>query len=316
MGIHYNPLDGSWYAPNGTVFAIMYTKDYSASEKYEDGEKFTDSRLKASLYAMRFGFFQDIGSVRTQGSIIQPFGSVGVDRNIMSPVFNAIGQPVDKNGDPTGNPAAMLYTQSSLHFSSTGLADTELNYIVAPLMWGEGMKNGYLNFVLSVFVPTGQYDAKSPVNLGNNRFTFRPMVGVGQLVAPFHFDVLFGIDYHMDNDDYTYAGNAGLVSGNTLEQDMETFAEIHVTMFLSAETRSYISASFGGVWGGKQTAKKDGNSTVVQGELETYTASVTIGTQLARHFGIYGYYAQDLSAKNGFKGNEFGLRLGLVRLPN
>jgi hypothetical protein len=299
MGIRYNPLDGAWYAPSGTLFAIMYAKQYSSSESYEDGEKSTDTHVSSNIGVVRLGFFQDIGKIRTQGSVILPFGAANVDRKID---MSAAGVPVPLNA----------------HYSSTGLADAEINYIIRAAVWGEGTANdGYIALGASVFAPIGEYSTSSPVNLGKNRWAFRPLAGVGQNFGAVHIDLFVGADFFMDNNNYTV--DAALLNPQnehfTLKQNPEMWSEVHATLFLSAENRTYISASFGGVWAGAQKAEKDGVRIDVSGGKETYTARMTIGTTLTRHYSLYAYYAQDLSATNGNKGNEFGIRLGLIQLP-
>jgi hypothetical protein len=296
MGIRYNPLDGAWYAPADTLFAIMYGKHYSSSATFESGKKDTSKSVAQNIAVVRLGFFKDLGDLRTQGSVILPFGSAAVDANV-----------------PTSQTGGLFP-----HYSSTGLADAEFNYLISPLSWNEGTANsGYMDIGLSVFAPIGEYSDNSPVNLGKNRWAFRPLIGGGQNFGPIHIDLFGGADIFMDNENYTRgAGAPGAEKGTTLSQELEYFAEVHATMFLSATTKSYISASFGGVWGGAQEAEGKADTYRVSGDQETYTARLTIGTSLTRHFSFYCYYAQDLSAVNGQLGNEFGIRLGLVRLPN
>jgi hypothetical protein len=301
MGIRYNPLDGAWYAPADTLFAIMYGKHFSSSESFTDGNQSRDLTVTQDVAVLRLGFFKDIAGIRTQGSVIFPFGSATADRKVDLSALSP-----------------QLVVPLNARFSSTGLADAEINYIIRGAAWGEGGANaGYFDIGGSIFAPIGEYSDNSPVNLGTNRWAFRPLIGMGQNFGPIHLDLFGGADIFMDNDQYT--NNAGTLAASkdyTLSQDPELFAEFHATMFLSATNKTYISASFGGVWDGAKTAEKGNSEVKVLGDQETYTARLTIGTSLTKHFSFYTYYAQDLSAVNGNKGNEFGIRLGLIRLPN
>lgn len=63
---------------------------------------------------------------------------------------------------------------------------------------------------LQVSVPTGQYDSTKLVNIGLNRFSFTPEVGVSKAIGPWTLELAGGATFYTDNDNYFF--------GNTRSQ--------------------------------------------------------------------------------------------------
>ncbi len=59
---------------------------------------------------------------------------------------------------------------------------------------------------LQMSVPTGQYDPTKVVNIGMNRFSFTPEVGVSKAIGPWTLELAAGATLYTDNDDY-FSGN-------------------------------------------------------------------------------------------------------------
>ena len=64
---------------------------------------------------------------------------------------------------------------------------------------------------LQVSVPTGQYDPSKLVNIGTNRWSFKPEVGVSKAVGPWTLEFSAAVTLYTDNTDF--------LGGNTRSQD-------------------------------------------------------------------------------------------------
>ena len=101
----------------------------------------------------------------------------------------------------------------------SGLADPRLrvswNLVGAPSMSLEQYRGWRQDLIiglsLSVFAPIGRYESDKLLNLGNNRWVFRPEFGLSKALGHFVFEFSAGLSLYTDNNDYF--GN------NTREQD-------------------------------------------------------------------------------------------------
>jgi hypothetical protein len=64
---------------------------------------------------------------------------------------------------------------------------------------------------LQVTVPAGQYDPNKLVNIGTNRWSFKPEVGLSKAWKPWTLELAAGAAFYTDNDDF--------LGGKTREQD-------------------------------------------------------------------------------------------------
>ncbi len=89
---------------------------------------------------------------------------------------------------------------------------------------------------LEVTVPIGEYFEDRLVNLGSNRWVFRPMIGIVHTRGKWDFEATASAWFYGDNDDYQFAGR-------TLEQDPMYAIQLHLIhtfrpgLWASAECR-------------------------------------------------------------------------------
>lgn len=90
---------------------------------------------------------------------------------------------------------------------------------------------------LMVVAPTGQYDSTKLVNLGSNRWAFKPEVGVSQPLERWFFEAYAGVWFFTDNDRY--------FGGTRREQQSVTALQAHVSytfrprLWLAADVTYY-----------------------------------------------------------------------------
>ncbi|HEY2676634.1 MAG TPA: transporter [Steroidobacteraceae bacterium] len=59
-----------------------------------------------------------------------------------------------------------------------------------------------LGVSLTVVAPTGQYDPSRLINIGSNRWSFRPEMGVSWPLGPWFLEGIAGVTFFTDNNDY------------------------------------------------------------------------------------------------------------------
>ncbi len=114
----------------------------------------------------------------------------------------------------------------------SGLADSRLrvsyNLYGAPALTLEEHQNWHQDLLVGVslqmIVPTGQYDDDKAVNLGSNRWAFKPEIGVSKAFGKFILELDTALTIYTDNDDY--------LDGKTREQDPLFAAQAHLVYSL------------------------------------------------------------------------------------
>lgn len=97
--------------------------------------------------------------------------------------------------------------------SRTGLADSgmrlSVNLCGAPALslqeFRKYQQDTIVGVSLFVTVPTGQYDPSRLINLGTNRWSFKPELGVSKALGAWTLEAAAGVTFYTDND--TFAGN-------------------------------------------------------------------------------------------------------------
>lgn len=90
---------------------------------------------------------------------------------------------------------------------------------------------------LTIAAPTGEYDPSKLINIGSNRWAFKPEVGVSQPIGRWFLEASAGVWLFTDNDDY--------FGGRRREQDPITAVQAHVSytfrprLWLAADATYY-----------------------------------------------------------------------------
>jgi hypothetical protein len=135
----------------------------------------------------------------------------------------------------------------------SGLGDIRTRFAVnlkgTPAMSvDEFMKHrGQTNVGASIVVlaPTGQYDSEKVVNIGQNRWAFKPEVGISKLMNKWQMDIYGGAWFFTENDDFR---------GQTLTQNPVGSFQFHLTYNLRP-----------GFWFGVNTNFYAGGRTTING---------------------------------------------------
>jgi hypothetical protein len=105
-----------------------------------------------------------------------------------------------------------------------------------------------LGLSLTVQAPIGEYDNTKLINLGTNRWSFKPEVGVSVPVGPWFLDAYAGAWFFTDNDEF-YPGEV------TRRQDPITTFQVHA----GRTFRSRAWVAFDATWyGGGASTSDDG----------------------------------------------------------
>jgi hypothetical protein len=107
---------------------------------------------------------------------------------------------------------------------------------------------------LGMSVPTGQYDSTKLVNIGMNRYTFTPEVGVSKAIDQWTLELAGGATFYTDNDDY--------FNGNTRSQAPLYTAHAHAIYNFRAGIWTSLDVTY--LAGGRTTINGVRNSDLQQ----------------------------------------------------
>jgi len=143
---------------------------------------------------------------------------------------------------------------------------------------------------LRVIAPTGQYDNTRIVNIGGNRWSFKPEIGVSKAAGPWTLELAAAATFYTDNDDFN--------NGKTRSQENIYTLQAHVI-------RSFRS----GIWASLSATYFTGGRTTIDGaRANDLQQNWRLGGTLA--FPVDRYNSVKLHASSGVSdrtGNDFDL---------
>jgi hypothetical protein len=147
---------------------------------------------------------------------------------------------------------------------------------------------------LQVTAPTGQYDDSRLVNLGTNRWSFKPELGVSQALGRWTLEGTAAVTLYTDNDEF--------YPGKTRSQDPLYSLQAHV-----------IYSFRSGIWGSLDGTYFAGGRTTVDGILnndlqQNWRVGATLAFPVNTRSSIKLYGSNGVSARTG---NSFDL-LGIA----
>jgi len=188
------------------------------------------------------------------------------------------GQPVERNvagfADPIFKLSVNLYGAPALSLKEFAGYEQDL----------------ILGASLRVTAPLGQYDDTRVVNLGANRWSFKPELGISKALGPWTLEATAAVTLFTDNEDF--------FGGNDRSQDPLYSLEGHV-----------IYGASSGIWGSLDATYFTGGRTTLNGERgndlqQNWRLGGTLAFPVDRHNSIKLYASSGVSARTG---NDFDL---------
>ena len=134
-----------------------------------------------------------------------------------------------------------LLSGESASAELTGLADPHLrlsiNLLGAPTSDSKEVINTVVGAAIAVGVPLGEYFEDELLNLGANRYTIRPQIGVVHTRGPWSYELTGSIFFFTDNDNF--------LNGNELEQKPFYAAQGHIIRVFKPGVWGSLSAGYG-----------------------------------------------------------------------
>ena len=265
-------------APPGTFLFCAYYRHISATNLYSNGHKISnDFDLNANIGILRPVYYTSIGKSSFYGS-----GPFTIDPQALIPYGE---QQVD--GAAVGNN----------QISSTGFADP----VLLTTFWGVNApeKKLWVGFTPYITLPLGTYDRqKGALNLGGNRWVFRPELGVVKGIGDrAYLDLIINGEFYTDNTNFGAGANPV-----TLEQDPVLGFETHASYDITKQW--FVSLDYYYNYGGETTVAgvKQNN------QLSNHGLGISFFWGIGDHNQLMLQYRDDFSVKSGPGTNTLGVR--------
>lgn len=139
---------------------------------------------------------------------------------------------------------------------------------------------------LTVTPPSGQYDGTKLINLGTNRWGFKPEVGVSVPRGPWDFDAYVGVWLFTDNQDF-------FPGGETRSQDRVVALQGHASYSFKPRLWAAIDAT----WYEGGGASVDGGAPA--GAMNNSRLGATVSFPMGRRQSFKVAYSSGVSARTG-----------------
>ncbi len=146
---------------------------------------------------------------------------------------------------------------------------------------------------LQVSAPLGQYDAERLLNIGTNRWTFRPEIGASKAIGPLTLEIAADATFYTDNRDF--------LGGQTLEQ--APLYSIQGHMIYRLQSGIWVALD-GNYYAGGRTTVNGVEANNLQRNSRT---GITVALPVDRHHSVKLYASTGVSTRTGSDFDAIGI---------
>jgi hypothetical protein len=145
---------------------------------------------------------------------------------------------------------------------------------------------------LEVTPPLGQYDSDKLLNIGTNRWSFKPELGISKTMGPLTLELASGVRFYTDNNNY--------FNGRTLQVSPVYSVQAHLIYSIAP-----------GLWLGLDGLYYTGGRGTIDGRkgqsLEHARIGLTVTLPINRHNSVKLYGSTNVYAKTGTDADVLGI---------
>jgi hypothetical protein len=262
-------------APVGVNFLIAGFAATSGGLSFDSSVPVTNAHIKTSNLVLGYARVLDIAGMSAKFDVVAPYAK-------LSGTAEYGGDPVERNITGFGNSSMRL----SVNFHGAPALDLkEFSHYQQDLIAGASLR---------VFMPWSQYDPSRLVNIGTNRWAFRPEVGVSKALGRWTVEGQAGVTLFTDNTDF--------YGGKTRQQDPLYSLQGHAIYSFQSGIWTSLDATY--FTGGRSTI--DGTQ---KNDLQgNWRVGGTLAFPIDRLNSVKLYASSGISARTG---NNFDL-LGIA----
>jgi len=267
-GAHGQDLEPRAYgnAPIGLNFLILGYGYAQGDVATDPAVPLTNADLEVHTTVLAYARSLDIWGLSGKFAVVLPYAWVSGTADFM-------GQPREREVSGFGDPRLRV---SVNFYGAPALSLKEFKDYKQDLIVGAS---------LQVSVPLGQYDSDKLVNIGTNRWSVKPELGISKAWGPLTLELAAGVTLYTDNEDF--------FGGSTREQDPLYSVQGHVLYGFQS-----------GIWVALDGTYYTGGRTTVDGvrgndRQESSRVGATVALPVDRHNSVKLYASTGASARTG-----------------
>jgi hypothetical protein len=210
--------------PVGMNFLLAAYGYNSGGVLFDPSIPLDNAKIKIHGSALAYARSVKMGKMLGKFDMIVPYAWLSGNAE-----FN--GEPVSREVSGLGDPSVQM----------------SVNFVGAPALSLAEFKDYKQNFILGasfqVFMPFGQYAPGRVVNIGTNRFTFKPELGISKTVGPLFIDMAMAYSFFTVNNNF--------YNGKTREQAPIGSVQGHIIYSFTKAMWAAIDGTY--YWGGRTT---------------------------------------------------------------
>jgi hypothetical protein len=279
------------------LWVLVFVLTFGCPTSAQEMEPRAYSRAPVGGQFLIFSYAHQTGDVLADSS--QPLRDVTVKLNSYAlgygRTFGLKGRQASVSvlGSYTTGKAAGTVFEERREVRRSGLGDVRVRFAtiliggpaLSPREFASYKPGGQLGVSLTVVAPTGQYDPRRLVNLGSNRWSFKPEMGLSKPVGRWTVELVSGV--------WLFTANNNFFGGSSREQKPLVSFGGHLIYTLRKRMWASVNATY-----------YTGGRTVVNGVLnddmqKNSRAGATFSLPLNEHHSLKVAYAKGLTARFG-----------------
>ena len=258
-------------APVGVNFLIAGYAYAQGGLSFDPALPIANAHLRTSSGVFAYARTLDLWGKSAKFDVIAPYSA-------LSGSAEYVGQPVRRDVTGLNDPS---FRVSVNFYGAPALSPSEFRDYEQQLLVGAS---------LQVSAPWGQYDPRRLVNIGTNRWSFKPELGISYGLAPWTLELALAATLFTRNDDFN--------SGSVRTQDPLYSVQAHAIYTFRSGIWLSLDATY---FAGGRSAIDD----VAQNDFQqNWRAGATLAVPLDRRNSIKLYLSRGVSARTG---NNFDL---------
>ena len=267
-GIHAQTLEPRAYSnvPVGINFLLIGYQNANGALLFDPTVPVTDANANVDLGLLGYVHTLDIAGKSAKVGALLPYASLSADGYLNG---NFLTRETDGAADPAFYIAVNFYGAPALSLKD----------------FNDYQQDTIIGFTFKLTAPLGVYDSDKLINIGTNRWSFKPGIGISQALEKWTLEASVAADFYTDNHNFD--------NGKTRQQDAIYSTQFHVIYSFPHNIWAAVSATY--FTGGRTTIEGVTNNDLQQ----NWRTGFTLALPVNRYHSIKLFGSSGVSTRTG-----------------